>query len=328
MSTIPVSQSTVAATPTEKVARKPNWLTRNLSAKVAIIPMVVVAVGIYVGCAAWSIFYSFTASKLLPTGNLAALLSLDFSAFKFVGFDQYERLFTTSRWYTAMYNVVVFGVLSMGLGLVIGFILAALLDQKIRFENTFRTIYLHPFAMSFIVTGLVWAWILTPLNGIEKVMHDLGWASFQFDWLVRTDTAIYTVVIAALWQGTGLTMALMLAGLRGIDPEIWKAARVDGIPTWRTYVSIVIPMMRPVLVTTVVLNITGVVRVYDLIVAQTNGGPGTSTDVPAHYVIDMMFHNGNLGQGLAASTIMLSVVLVVLVPWSIREHRVRTGQVS
>jgi glucose/mannose transport system permease protein len=177
--------------------------------------------------------------------------------------------------------------------------------------------------MSFIVTGLVWQWILNPLNGLQKVMRDLGWTSFEFDWLTRSDTAIYTVIIAALWQGTGLTMALMLAGLRGIDQEIWKAAKVDGIPTIQTYLFIVLPMMRPVLVTTIVLSTSGIVRVYDLIVAQTNGGPGTATEVPAKYVINMMFQNGNLGQGLAASTIMLLAVLVVLVPWSIREHHAR-----
>jgi len=293
-----------------KEARRPNFLTRNLTAKIAMIPLVATSLIIFLGCALWSVYYSFTSSRLLPTGA-------------FVGLDQYERLFTTARWYTSMTNVVIYGVLSMTFSLVIGFILAALLDQKIRFENTFRSIYLHPFAMSFIVTGLVWQWILNPLNGIEKVMRDLGWSTFEFDWLTRTDTAIYTVVIAALWQGTGLVMALMLAGLRGIDQEIWKAAKVDGIPTLHTYLFIVIPMMRPVMVTTIVLITTGIVRVYDLIVAQTNGGPGNATEVPAKYVINMMFQNGNLGQALAASTIMLLAVLVILVPWSIREHRAR-----
>jgi glucose/mannose transport system permease protein len=306
MSTISQPIAAVAV----KVAKRPNFLTRNLTAKIAMIPLVATSLFIFLGCALWSVYYSFTSSRLLPTGA-------------FVGLDQYERLFTTARWYTSMTNVVIFGVLSMTFSLVIGFILAALLDQKIRFENTFRSIYLHPFAMSFIVTGLVWQWILNPLNGIEKVVRDLGWTSFEFDWLTRTDTAIYTVVIAALWQGTGLVMALMLAGLRGIDQEIWKAAKVDGIPTFQTYIFIVIPMMRPVMVTTIVLITTGIVRVYDLIVAQTNGGPGNATEVPAKYVINMMFQNGNLGQALAASTIMLLTVLVVLVPWSIREHRAR-----
>jgi glucose/mannose transport system permease protein len=302
--------SVAAAPPSVDAVRRPNPLTRNLSAKIAAVPMIATALVIFVGCTAWSVYYSFTASKLLPVND-------------FVGLAQYYRLFSTHRWYQAMQNVVIFGVMSMTFSLVVGFVLAALLDQKIRFENTFRTIYLHPFAMSFIVTGLVWQWILTPLNGIEKVVRDLGWENFVFDWLVRPDTAIYCIVIAGLWQGTGLVMALMLAGLRGIDDEIWKAARVDGIPTWKTYIFIVIPMMRPVLVTTVVLISTGIIRVYDLVVAMTNGGPGTATDVPAKYVINMLFSNGNLGQGLAASTVMLAVVLVILVPWSIREYSSR-----
>jgi glucose/mannose transport system permease protein len=292
------------------VAKRPNALTRNLSAKIAAVPMIATALVIFVGCTVWSVYYSFTGSKLLPVSD-------------FVGLAQYDRLFSTHRWYQSMQNVVIFGVCSMTFSLVIGFLLAALIDQKIRFENTFRTIYLHPFAMSFIVTGLVWQWILSPLNGIQRVVRDLGWEGFVFDWIVRPETAIYTIVLAGLWQGTGLVMALMLAGLRGIDEEIWKAARVDGIPTWKTYLFIVIPMMRPVLVTTVVLISIGIVRVYDLVVALTNGGPGTSTDVPARYVINMLFFNGNLGQGLAASTVMLAVVLVIVVPWSIREYSSR-----
>jgi glucose/mannose transport system permease protein len=302
--------SVAAAPPALDVARRPNPLTRNLSAKIAAVPMIATALIIFVGCTVWSVYYSFTGSRLLPVSD-------------FVGLAQYYRLFSTFRWYQAMQNVVIFGVFSMVFSLVVGFVLAALIDQKIRFENTFRTIYLYPFAMSFIVTGLVWQWILNPLNGIEKVVRDLGWEGFVFDWLVRPETAIYCIVIAGLWQGTGLVMALMLAGLRGIDEEIWKAARVDGIPTWKTYVFIVIPMMRPVLVTTIVLISIGIIRVYDLVVALTNGGPGTATDVPAKYVINMLFSNGNLGQGLAASTIMLAAVLVIVVPWSIREYSSR-----
>jgi glucose/mannose transport system permease protein len=299
--------SLAAASHAVDTARRPNALTRNLSAKIAALPMIMTALVIFVGCTVWSVYYSFTGSKLLPVSD-------------FVGLAQYYRLFTTYRWHQAMQNVVIFGVCSMVFSLVMGFVLAALIDQKIRFENTFRTIYLHPFAMSFIVTGLVWQWILSPLNGIQQVVRDLGWENFVFDWIVRPETAIYTIVIAGLWQGTGLVMALMLAGLRGIDEEIWKAARVDGIPTWKTYLFIVIPMMRPVLVTTIVLIATGIIRVYDLVVALTNGGPGTATDVPAKYVINMLFSNGNLGQGLAASTIMLAAVLVILVPWSVREY--------
>ena len=118
---------------------------------------------------------------------------------------------------------------------VIGFLLACLMDQKIRFENTFRTIILYPFALSFIVTGLIWQWLLNPDFGIQNVVRDLGWKSFTFDPLYNPEIAIYGVMLAALWQGTGLVMVLMLAGLRGIDEDIWKAARIDGIPAWKTW---------------------------------------------------------------------------------------------
>lgn len=207
----------------------------------------------------------------------------------------------------------------MVFSVLVGFILAVFLDQKIRFENTFRTIFLYPFALSFIVTGLVWQWILNQNFGIQKVIQDLGFENFELDLLTNRSLSIYAIVIAGLWQGTGLVMALMLAGLRSIDQEIWKATRIDGIPAWRTYLFIVIPMMRPVFVTTLVLISAGIVKVYDLVLALTGGGPGISSEVPAKYVYDYMFGNQNIGQGLAASTVMLSTVLIILIPWVLLE---------
>ena len=287
---------------TERPRRRPRIL-RNLNAKVASIPMVLTALVIFVGGTAWTIVYSFTSSKLLPR-------------MKFVGFEQYDRLWDAPRWRVAIENLAIYGVLSLIFQFVIGFMLAALLDRKIRFENTFRTIFLYPFALSFIVTGLIWQWILNPSFGVQAVVRGLGWESFTFNPLYNPEIVIYGVLIAGLWQGTGLVMCIMLAGLRGIDEDIWKAARVDGIPMWKTYLFIVIPMMRPVFVTTVVLIASGIVRVYDLVVAQTSGGPGISSEVPAKYVYDYMFLAQNLGQGFAASTMMLVTVIIVVVPWA------------
>ena len=203
--------------------------------------------------------------------------------------------------------------------LVIGFCLAALLDQKIRFENTFRTILLYPFALSFIVTGLVWQWVLNPEFGIQSIVRGFGWTSFTFDPLFDPSIVIFGILIAGLWQGTGFITVILLAGLRGIDEDIWKAARVDGIPTWKTYLLVVIPMMRPVFVTTLVLIASGIIKVYDLVVAQTGGGPGNASEVPAKYVIEAMFRKQNLGQGFAASTMMLLTVLIILIPWAYLE---------
>ena len=285
--------------------RKPEIL-RNLPAKIAAIPMILTALCVFVGGTAWTVMYSFTGSKLLPKT-------------KWVGLDQYERLWSTNRWLVSIENLFIYGICSLIFSLVIGFFLAALLDQKIRFENTFRTIILFPFALSFIVTGLVWQWLLNPEFGIQSIMRSLGWESFNFDPLYNQDIVIYGVLIAGLWQGTGLIMVLMLAGLRGIDQEIWKAARVDGIPAWKTYLLVVIPMMRPVFITTLVIIASGIVKVFDLVVAQTSGGPGISSEVPAKYVYDTMFLRQNLGQGFAASTMMLLAVLVVVIPWAYLE---------
>ncbi|QQM31945.1 sugar ABC transporter permease [Martelella lutilitoris] len=290
------------------VARRPFGLFKNLNAKIAAIPMMLTAVVIFIGCTAWTVIYSFTDSRLLPSEN-------------FVGLAQYDRLFDTTRWNVAIVNLLIYGGLSLVFSFVVGFLLATLLDQKIRFENTFRTIFLYPFALSFIVTGLVWQWILDPGLGVPKFLDDLGLPGGDFAMLGNKSTVIYALVIAGLWQGTGLVMVLMLAGLRGIDGEIWKAAKVDGIPAWRTYLFIVIPMMRGVFVTTLVIVASGIVRVYDLVVAMTQGGPGFASEVPAKYVYDLMFQRGNIGQGLAASTVMLVTVFIILVPWALMEFR-------
>ena len=285
---------------------RPSQLFRNKSAKIAAIPMIVTALFVFVGGTAWTIVYSFTKSGLLPRLN-------------WVGLDQYERLWSTNRWLVSIENLIIYGLCMLVLVFVIGFILAALIDQKIRFENTIRTVILYPYALSFVVTGLVWQWILNPEFGVESIVRGWGWGSFNFDPLYNADIAIFGVLIAGLWQGSGLVMVLMLAGLRGIDQEVWKAARVDGIPAWKTYIFVVIPMMRPVFITTLVLVVTGIVKIYDLIVAQTGGGPGISTEVPAKYVYDMMFQANNLGQGFAASTMMLLTVALVVIPWAILE---------
>lgn len=287
-------------------ARKPAGLLRNLSAKIASIPMVLTALVVFVGGTAWTVLYSFTSSKLLPKLN-------------FVGLEQYERLWGTRRWLVSIENLAVYGFFSMIFTLLIGFTLAALLDRKIRGENVFRTIFLYPFALSFVVTGLAWQWILNPDLGVQNVVRSIGWESFTFNPLNDPDIVIYGILIAGLWQGTGLIMCIMLAGLRGIDEDIWKAAHVDGIGTVKTYVRIIIPMMRPVFITALVLIASGIIKIYDLVVAQTNGGPGIASEVPAKYVINYMFRAQNLGQGFAASSMMLLSVIIILIPWAYLE---------
>lgn len=281
------------------------WI-RNLNAKIAALPMVITTLVVFVGGTIWTVVYSFTNSKLLPREE-------------FVGFAQYERLWSNSRWMQSIENLAVYGIFALIFTIVVGFVLAVLMDQKIRYEDAFRTIMLYPFALSFIVTGLVWQWILNPEFGLQSIVRSMGWDTFVFDPLYNPDVVMYGLLIAGLWQGTGFIMCIMLAGLRGIDEDIWKATRVDGIPTWKTYIVVIIPMMRPVFITVLVLVTAGIIKLYDLVVAQTSGGPGLASQVPAMYVYDYLFTAQNLGQGLAASTMMLVSVLVVLIPWAYLE---------
>ena len=289
-----------------KPSKRPPRIFKNLSAKVAMAPMIFSALLIFLGGTLWTVVYSFTGSRLLPNT-------------RWVGLDQYDRLWSSRKWLVSIENLALYGFCSVVGTLVLAFVLAALLDRKIRFEDTFRTIFLYPFALSFIVTGLIWQWLLNPDLGFQNVVRGLGWESFTFNPLNNPDLVMFGLLFAGLWQGTGLIMCIMLAGLRGIDEDIWNAARVDGIGTVKTYVQIIIPMMRPVFVTSLVLIASGIVKLYDLVVAMTSGGPGISSEVPAKYVMQSMFGGQNLGQGFAASTMMLVTVIIILIPWAYLE---------
>lgn len=279
---------------------QPNWKRRlHLPAIIGTIPMILVAVGVFVIGIGFSVLWSFTTSKLFPT-------------YDFVGLTQYRRLWGDNRWLVSVNNIWFFGLMSITCNMVFGYLLAVFMDQRIRHEDLFRSIFLYPFAMSLIVTGLVWQWVLDPNLGLQASMRNLGWAGFSFAPLVDADTAIYALVVAGIWQGSGVTMAILLAGLRGVDEEIWKAARVDGIPAWRTHLFIVAPMMRGAFATAFVLQCVSVVRVYDLVIAMTGGGPGIATTMPAVYVIQLITVRQNVGQGMAAATMMLLPILIVL----------------
>ena len=277
-----------------------SWRRRvHLPAIIGTIPMILVAVGVFVIGIGFSVLWSFTASKLFP-------------AYDFVGLAQYRRLWSDGRWLVSVNNIWFFGLMSITCNMVFGYLLAVFMDQRIRQEDLFRSIFLYPFAMSLIVTGLVWQWALDPNLGLQSALRNFGWSNFSFAPLVNAETALYGLVVAGIWQGSGVTMAILLAGLRGVDAEIWKAAKVDGIPTWRTHLYIVAPMMRGAFATAFVLQCVSVVRVYDLVIAMTGGGPGIATTMPAVYVIQLITVRQNVGQGMAAATMMLLPILSIL----------------
>ncbi len=295
--------------------KRPSRLFRNLSAKIASVPMVLTALVIFVGGTAWTVFYSFTNSKLFPS-------------FNFVGFRQYEILWATPRWLQSVSNIWLYGAGQIGVSIVLGFFLAVFMDQRIRGEDAFRTIFLYPFALSAVSTGLVWQLMLDPIWGLQPAVRSLGFADFSFAPLSDGRTALLGMIVASVWNGVGVTMAILLAGLRGVDEEIWKAARIDGIPTWRTYVSIVLPMMRGTVATAVVLLVVSVVRTFDIVIAMTGGGPGISTQMPATYVIDNI-NARNVGHGMAAATCMLlPIAALVILQAILRWRAARKGRTS
>lgn len=283
------------------------WLEENTPKLVLAPSFIAVLIFVY-GFIAWTAWVSFTRSRLLPRYDIE-------------GFIQYERLFASPRWDTALNNLFVFGILFIVIAMVLGLILAILLDQNIRTEGALRTIYLYPMALSMIVTGTAWKWILNPGLGVEAMVRGWGFETFTFDWLVNPDMAIYTIVLAAIWQSSGFVMALFLAGLRSVDGEIIKAAQVDGIPTWRIYTAIIIPSMAPIFLSAFIVLSHLAIKSFDLVIALTGGGPGYATDLPATYMYAMAFSRGDIGQAASSAMIMMMVVFTIVVPYLYSELR-------
>ncbi len=281
------------------------WLPRLVVA-----PSFVLSLLFIYGLMAWNGYLSLSASRILPN-------------YDFVGLAQYETLLDSERFRVAMSNLALFGLLFIGGAMAVGVVLAVLLDQKVRGEGLLRTIYLYPMAISFIVTGTAWKWMLNPGLGLEHLMHQWGFERFSFGWLVDPDLAIYCIVIAGVWQSAGFVMALFLAALRGIDDSIIKAAQVDGASLPRIYWSIILPSLRPVFFSTLLVVSHLAIKSFDLVMALTAGGPGFATDLPATFMYAHAFTRGQIGLGAASATVMLATVAAIVVPYLYSELRVK-----
>ncbi|WP_376750397.1 carbohydrate ABC transporter permease [Stutzerimonas nitrititolerans] len=279
------------------------WLPKLVMAPT----VVMILVGFY-GYIFWTLVLSFTNSSFMPS-------------YKWVGLQQYVRLMANDRWWVASQNLLVFGGLFIGVSLVIGVFLAVLLDQRIRREGFIRTIYLYPMALSMIVTGTAWQWLLNPGLGIDKMLRDWGWEGFRFDWLVDPDRVVYCLVIAAVWQASGFVMALFLAGLRGVDQSIVRAAQIDGASLPTIYLRIVLPSLRPVFFSALMILAHIAIKSFDLVAAMTAGGPGYASDLPAMFMYNFTFSRGQMGIGSASAVMMLGAILMILVPYLYSELR-------
>ncbi len=257
-----------------------------------------------VGFTLYTLWVSFTPSTLVPDNG-------------FVGLRNYTAMLGTRNWKTATDNLVIYGACFMVATTALGLLLAILIDQRLRGETVLRAIFLYPMAVSFIVTGVVWGWLLNPGIGIQKLVTDVGWTGFRFDWLINRDRAIYTIVIAGAWQASGFAMALFLAGLRSVDSDLMKAAQIDGAGPLRTYRRVVLPTIWPIFVAVFVILLQFAIKTFDLAMALTGGGPGIATLLPSIVVYDFMFQRGYLGRGAAAAVMMLLYLLAVLIPYAV-----------
>ena len=292
---------------TKTMASPLDALQRWLPKLVLAPTMLMVLVGFY-GSILWTLVLSFTNSSFMPS-------------YKWVGLQQYIRLMENDRWWVASQNLAVFGGLFIGVSLVIGVFLAVLLDQRIRREGFIRTIYLYPMALSMIVTGTAWQWLLNPGLGIDKMLRDWGWEGFRFDWLVDPDRVVYCLVIAAVWQASGFVMALFLAGLRSVDQSIVRAAQIDGASLPAIYLRIVLPSLRPVFFSALMILAHIAIKSFDLVAAMTAGGPGYASDLPAMFMYNFTFSRGQMGIGSASAMMMLAAILTILVPYLYSELR-------
>jgi len=282
---------------------------QDAAPKLVLAPSFLLVLVFVYGFIAWTFMLSLTNSKA-------------FSNFNFIGLANYQKLWTwtfetdpPSSWYTAIVNMGIFGFLYVVCCLVLGLTLAILLDQKIRGEGFLRPIYLYPLALSFIVTGTAWKLFLDPRIGLEKAVHDMGWTSFHFDWVVNPRMMIYCVAIAGIWQTSGFVMAMFLAGLRGVDSEILKAAQIDGASAFQTYRRIVIPIIRPVFFSALIILAHMAIKSYDLVISVTGKNPGGAAELPSTFMYSYTFTRNQMAVGSTSAVIMLATIAAIMVPY-------------
>ncbi|WP_066174908.1 carbohydrate ABC transporter permease [Bacillus marinisedimentorum] len=304
------------------IPKKKKRVTKdNITAILFLIPSVVmIAIFVY-GFIGWTGYVSLSNwNSLVP----------DFS---FAGFDNYKYLFNDFRFQADLRNTIVFTVLFIGAVILLGQFLAVMLDQKLKTESLFRNIFFFPMAISFVVTGVVWQWLLNPSTGVNLFLEKFG---LQPSWYTDTTVvpsialgkiefgiplALIAVVIAAAWQMTGFSVAMYLAGLRGIPEELKEAARIDGATEFQVYRKVIFPMLRPITVSVVIIMAHISLKIFDLIYAMTGPGANFVTDVPGVYMFETTFRGNYYANGAAIAIIMLLSVAIFIVPYLINSRK-------
>jgi glucose/mannose transport system permease protein len=289
------------------------------SAILTLVPSLIL-LGVFVyGFIGWTGWVSTTAwNSIIP----------DFAS---VGLRNFKIIFSTFRFQSDLRNMVVFTALFIALCLVIGIALALLIDQKIRAESLFRSLYLFPMAISSVATGVVWSWLLNPTTGVNLILKSLGLNHLP-EWFLSTrilpgtplgqieialPIALLAVLIAAVWQMSGFAMAVYLAGLRGIPEELKEAARIDGAGPWRTFWSVVLPQLRGTTTTIIIILTAASLKVFGLIYAMTGPGQDFVTDMPSMNMFDTTYQGNQFAEGAAIAIVMLILIAIFIIPYLI-----------
>jgi glucose/mannose transport system permease protein len=276
----------------------------------------IVAVGIFVyGFISWTSFISFTKwNNVIPDYTL-------------VGFENYRKLFANMRFQIDLHNTLVFTIIFVTSCLLIGLLLAVLIDQRIKGEGIFRNLFLLPMALSFIVSGVIWRWLFNPGSfqlgniGLNQLFEKLGLNFLICGWYTDPKIGIIAVAIAAIWQFSGYTMALYLAGLRGIPLELREAAAIDGASQWKTFYYITLPFLRPITFGAIIILGHISLKIFDLVMAMTGSGPAFSSDVPAFFMYDTTFRGNHFSQGASIAIILLLLISLLIIPYLITTFR-------
>ncbi len=326
MQTVGTQDVTVA-----RATRRKRWLTQDRLTAILMLAPSVIAIAVFVyGFIGWTGYVSLSAwNQIKPD-------------YTFVGFENYTSIFNSARFQTNIRNMLVFTAFFLFGCLALGLTLAVLVDSGVRGEAFFRSVYLFPMAISFIVTGVAWRWIFTPgdveLTGINLIFDRLGleflkarwiadpkvWPDWYPDWSktrLGIPLAMIPIVVAAVWQMAGFTMAMYLAGLRGVSDEIKEAARVDGCSEWHVFRYITLPLLRPITLSAVIVLAHTSLKIFDLIVTMTNGGPGNATEVPGLLMYNLVFNSNKVAEGAAVAIVMLVLISFLIIPYLLNSRR-------
>jgi glucose/mannose transport system permease protein len=296
----------LAASPNSAVRKHRRPINRDLLIAILVLTPSILAVAVFIySFIAWTFWISAVNwNDAVPNND-------------FVGLKNWLAMFAAERFQIDIRNLVLYAAGFMAQCIVIGFVLAAILDQNIKGESIFRTIYIFPFAVSAIVTGVAWRWVMRPDAGLNLLLDAVGLGALKSLWYSHPTLGILFITIASSWQFIGYIMALYLAGLRGISTEVREAAMLDGCNTFNLYRFVIIPMLSGITFTAMVLTGMGAIRAFDIVAAMSGSGQAYSTDTLAFHMFEQTFLADRYSLSAVIGSVMIIISSLLVIPYLI-----------